>query len=135
MSRRPPWADYEPTPEEFEGSLLDMIESGDEFIEWVSCEALADDIREPSIYFPEAGGISTVEMFRKACAGEFTAEQCRDVFRTLVERFKDARLEQINEHAGKLAERSFKADFAELSREQRTTVRAAMARAESGSFL
>lgn len=99
MSRRPDWADYVPTPEQTEAALLGLIERGDEFLEWVSCEALADDIREPSRYFPEAGGISSVEMFRKAAAGEFTAEQCRDVFRELVERFKDARLEQITEVA------------------------------------
>lgn len=134
MSRRPSWTNYEPTAEQVEAQLMNCIEQGEEFLEWLSCEALADDLREPSERFPECGGISSVEMVRKAAAGEFTAEQCRDVFRELVERFKDARLETLQQMAKGQAIKDWPED--ERSRlEAGGSVQAAMARAGSGSWL
>jgi hypothetical protein len=98
MSKRPSFADYEPTVEQREAQVDHFIE-GDEFLDWLACEALADDVREPSHYFPEGGGISSVEMVRRAASGAFNAEQCLDVFRELRARFTDDRLELITQRA------------------------------------
>lgn len=133
MSLRPSWANYEPTAEQVEAQLMNCIEQGDEFLEWLSCEALADDLREPSEYFSECGGISCVEMVRKAAAGEFTAEQCQHVFKELVSRFADARHETLVQMAKEQAIKDWPED--ERSRlEAGGSVQAAMARAGSGAW-
>ena len=97
MSKRPSFADYEPTVEQREAQVDHCIERGDEFLDWLACEALADDVREPSSYF---GPISTVELFRTVGMNpDATPEQCKQVFAELRSRFTDDRLELITHRA------------------------------------
>lgn len=127
--------DYEPTVEEIEAIVTEMINGTakgcDSFIfnEWLGSEG---ELREPSTVF---GWISTDDILRMLVAPETSAQSCKDIGLEIRRRFTDAKLGVIADIAKKAAERESEESWGELSNAQRTTARAAMARAESGSFL
>lgn len=112
MSRRPQWSEWTPTVDQIEAQVKACIVDGEEFLDWLATEALADDLREPSKRFPECGGISSVEMVRRAASGAFNAEQCLDVFRELRDRFADDKHELIADLAKEQAIRDWPEDEA-----------------------
>lgn len=127
--------DYEPTPEETEAIVTEMIEGTakgcDSFIfnEWLSTEG---EMREPSKAF---GWISTDGLLQLLVAPETSAQSCKDIGSEIRRRFTDAKLGLIADIAAAAAEKSANESWAEMSPSQRTSVQAAMARAGSGSWL
>ena len=97
MNRREPdWSEWEPSAEQLEAQVDRLINDTDEALEWLSCEALADDEATGSYHF---GAISSVALFRLGMSDTSTPEQCKNIFATLRQRFTDAKLEQITEAA------------------------------------
>lgn len=125
---------YEPTPEETEAIVTEMIEGTakgcDSFIfnEWLGNQG---EVYEPSTVF---GWISTDGLMRMLLAPETSAQSCKDIGCEIRRRFTDANLGLIAEIAAEAAEKSANESWEELSTAQRTTVLAAMARAESGAY-
>lgn len=108
MSRRQDWANWSPTVDQIEAQVSACIERGEEFLDWLACDALSDDMREPSPYF---GEISSVGLFREVGMNpDATPDQCKAVFAELRRRFTDERHELLEALAKEQAIREFPED-------------------------
>lgn len=90
-----PWDFFEATESQRAHEVCELIQS-EECLEWLSCEALADDKRVATSCF---GWISPTEMFRLALKPDSTPEQCKAVFTELRQRFAASRRDDIEERA------------------------------------
>ena len=99
MSKRPTFADYEPTVEQIESSVDDLIDGiakeCDSFVylEWLCTKG---ELRESSSYF---GQISTDEMLKLLAGPDTTPDQCKAIGCEIRKRFTDAHLEIVTERA------------------------------------
>lgn len=99
MSRRPAFADIEPTPAQIESSVDDLIDGIAKecdscvYLEWL---CTSGEMREPSSYF---GPISTDEMLRLLVGPDTTPDQAKAIGAEIRRRFTDAYLEIVTERA------------------------------------
>lgn len=99
MSRRPAFADIEPTVAQIESSVDDLIDGiakeCDSFVylEWL---CTSGEVREPSSYF---GPISNDEMLKLLANPDSSPEQCKAIGSEIRRRFTDAHLEIVTERA------------------------------------
>lgn len=121
----------EPTVEQIEAAVERLISRNEEAFYMFDGATTADTDRQHSDYF---GQISSLELRQLQYNPDATAEQHKAAGMELRRRLIDAEQELIEEIAQEAADRSAEESWSELTTAQRTTVLAAVARAESGAW-